>query len=167
MKNYLLIFVCVCIAACGMDKYTWKDTENKRTASNSCYEASIEPIHLYNASKHGYSSFKLRLQNKTDKDIVINWDKTLYIEAGGTKGLFVDQAMLDSKQIKLPDTVFPKGSYTQEIFPAACIIYSEGSYGWAYFHDYMPEGEKGVILSVTCDWKEVKEKMTVKLINNY
>ena len=42
MKNYLLIFVCLCISACGTGKYTWKDTENKRTASNPCYEVSIE-----------------------------------------------------------------------------------------------------------------------------
>jgi len=167
MKNYLLIFVCLYISACGIGKYTWKDTEIKRAANNPCYEASIEPTHLDNTPRYGFSSFKLRLRNKTDKDIVINWDKTFYVDAGGTKGLFVDQAMNDNRQVKSPDAVFPKGSYTHEIYPAACLLYSEGRYSSGYEHDYMPEGEKGVILSVTCDGNEVKEKMTVKLINKY
>lgn len=154
MKKYLLILLCLFISACGY-KYTWEDKSNERMISNQCFDASIEPYPNY---RKGFNSFLLNVRNKTDKDLTINWNRSFFIRDGATNGGldYQNRCYTNNKE---PDTIFPKGSFSKNVFPDVFLVpVFQGC-----DHEYLPEGDNGIMLSVICEGKEVQSKMNVRI----
>jgi|LWDU01.1.fsa_nt_gi hypothetical protein len=114
----------------------------------------------------GCSSFILTIKNKTDKDLEINWNKTMFIKDGQTSGGFMFEGVLysDRNNTKSPDIVFPGSTLQKEIFPSILVYYSSGRYG-GWRHDVIPSGRStGVYLTVNIDGKEVNKRITGSIL---
>ena len=153
MRKISALLLCLCISACV--RYTWEDPGNSRMISNNCFDASIEPSPKY---PKGFNSFLLNVKNKTDKELTIDWDRSFYIRGGATNGGidYMDRCHVDKKE---PGIIFPGGSFTTYIFPEFFLVEE-----WrGCDHEYLPVGDHGVMLSVTCEEKEFREKMNVRI----
>jgi hypothetical protein len=144
-------------------EYVWESQPARQHASNEHFDVELEPIFKKSISGFGpmgCQSFNLKLVNKTDKNIEINWNKTLYINKGQTSGDFMFEGIVykDRNNPKLPDIIFPKVEFNKVIYPNNLI-----SFYRSWYHNNMQQGENGVYLSVVIDGKEINEKLTVNL----
>lgn len=124
--------------------------------SNNCFDASIEPSPSY---PKGFNSLLLKVKNKTDKDVTIDWNRSFYIRDGATNGGLDNRNRCYTAK-KEPDTIFPGGSFSTYVYPDVLVVEE-----WrGCDHDYLPEGDNGVMLSVICEEKEVRVKMNVRIL---
>jgi hypothetical protein len=106
----------------------------------------------------------LTVKNKTNKNLELNWNKTLYIVNGQTSGGFMFEGVVykDRNNSKSPDVIFPNGTLSKAIWPNNLVYFSSGQYG-GWRHESLPPGENGVYLTVIVDGKEISEKITMNL----
>ena len=124
--------------------------------SNNCFDASIEPSPSY---PKGFNSLLLKVKNKTDKDVTIDWNRSFYIRDGATNGGLDNRNRCYTAK-KEPDTIFQGGSFSTYVYPDVLVVEE-----WrGCDHDYLPEGDNGVMLSVICEEKEVRVKMNVRIL---
>jgi len=104
----LIVIVCSCAP-----RYVWRFSSVK-TATNNYFVADIFPHCSY-----GCRSFSLTIENKTDKDIELDWNKTLYISNGTTSGGFMFEGVVykDRNNPKTPDIIFAKSKFSKTIWP--------------------------------------------------
>jgi hypothetical protein len=141
----------------------WKSEPETATVENEQFIAQIKPVWQYGTCR----GFVLTIVNKTDKNIEVNWNKTLYISGGQTSGGFMFEGVVykDRNNQKPPDVVFAKGTFTKTIWPNNLVSFSAGSayvYG-GWLNEAMPAGENGAYLSLSIDGKEVSERLVVLL----
>ncbi len=158
---YALVFLSGALLS-GCAFYEWHSVPAQQQVSNEYFNADITPI--CHTASYGYQEFRLSIQNKTDKNIEVNWNKTLYMAGGQTSGGFMFEGVMyiNRDNPKPPDIVFAHSSFSKTIWPCHLVHLSSGQYG-GWFNGPMPEGENGVYLSVTVDGKEVTERLTVNL----
>lgn len=129
---------------------------------NIYYSARITPI---DGSGAGFVGFELYVENKTDKEISIIWDKTLYLRKGFTNLAFLLPGVLyeECNSHHPPDIVFRNSVFHKKIWPCDLLSYhvEEGRRIWD--QDIMPEGENGVYLTVEAGGQEHNNKITVNL----
>lgn len=140
---------------------------------NDYFEATITPIFGNNIGsigfatgivyKGGCNAFNLEIQNKTDKNIEINWNKTMYISNGQTSGNFMYEGVIYSERNnpRPPDFVFAKSKFSKTIYPNNLVIYWDVNLGWR--HEFMGDGENGVYLTILVEGKEIGEKITINI----
>jgi hypothetical protein len=103
----------------------------------------------------------LKVKNKTDKDLTIDWNRSFYIRDGATNGGLDYQNRCYSGK-KEPDIIFPGGSFAKYVFPDVLLVpVFQGC-----DHEYLPEGNNGIMLSVICEEKEIREKMNMRICPN-
>ena len=129
------------------------------TTSNAVFEAKLTPV-----CSNGCTSFILSIRNLSDKDIELDWNKTLFIANGTTSGGFMFEGVLyrDRNNQKAPDMIFAKGTFTKAIYPNNLVEYRSGQYG-GWDHTSMGTGENGVYLTVKVGNEEIKEKITTNI----
>jgi hypothetical protein len=153
MREIALLLFCLCISACA--GHTWEDPSNNRMISNNYFDASIEPSPSY---PKGFNSLLLKVKNKTDKDLTIDWSRSFYLRDGATNGALDNRNRCYTGK-KDPDIIFPGGSFETYVYPDVLLVEE-----WrGCDHDYLPVGVNGVMLSVTCEGKEIREKMNVRI----
>lgn len=142
--------------AYGCTTYAWKSNPPTQTISSEYLYATITPV----CSHVGCTAFRLSVQNKTDKSLEINWNKTFYVYRGQTSGGFMFEGVLfrDRNSPKPADVVFADSTFSKVIWPNNLVEFSSN-----WYHRLMPAGEQGVYLSVTVDGKEINEKLTLTL----
>lgn len=161
----LIIIIIISFLICGccgtIVNVAWKDNPEIRKIENEYLEANITPI-LKKNTKGCYESFNLSIYNKSDKNIELNWNKTLYYANGQTSGGFMFEGIFyrDKNEAKLPDIILPKSQLSKIISPSILAVFYE-KYGW--YRKCMNAGEHGVLLTFAVDSKEINEKMTVML----
>ncbi|MDQ5988402.1 MAG: hypothetical protein CSYNP_04162 [Syntrophus sp. SKADARSKE-3] len=154
MRKYLLVVLCLCLSACGY-RYTWDDPGRTRMVSNKCFDASIEPSPNYSK---GFNSFMLKVANKANSDLTINWNKSFYVRNGATNGGIDYQSRCFTER-KEPDTIFPGGTFAKYIYPDVYLVpVFQGC-----DHDYLPLGKQGIMLTVLCEGKEIRERISVNI----
>ncbi len=124
------------------------------TASNQYFDATVTA---------GSTAFDLTIKNKTDKDLEIDWNKTLYIDSGTTSGGFMFEGVVYMKRNdpKPPDVVFAHGTFSKIIYPNNLVSFVSGRYG-GWTNGSLGFGETGVYLTVGVEGKEMHEKIIVK-----
>lgn len=147
----------------GCETYMWQSVPAQAQVSNDYFDADITPV----CNSEGCQAFRLRLLNKTDRNIEVNWNKTLYIAASQTSGGFMFEGLMymDRNNPKLPDIVFAHSLLSKTIWPSNLVYfydYVRGGGQWS--HHSMGAGENGVYLSVTVDGKEITERLTLDLV---
>ena len=138
----------------------WVSTPATATVENPAFTASITP----RCHGLGCEAFTFTLVNKTEKNLELDWNKTLFVTSGQTSGGFMFEGVVyrDRNNQKSPDIIFAKGSLTKTIWPNNLVSFSSGRYG-GWDHGSMPRGENGVYLTVILDGKELHEKLVVTL----
>lgn len=112
----------------------------------------------------GCNSFLIQLNNTTDQDVVVDWNRTFYVRNGQTSGTFMYEGIVYSKRSeqKSPDVVFPGGKLIKGIYPVNLVSYKSGQYG-GWSHDGMPAGENGIYFNIKIGEEEYKKKVISKI----
>ncbi len=167
MKRFASLVVSAVIAVtvligCAMGpRYVWNSAPETRTVSNDIFDAQLSPV----CTSSGCVSFVLTIKNKSDKNIELNWNKTLFISGGQTSGGFMFEGVVykDRNNPKSPDMIFAKGNLVKTIYPNNMVDFSGGKYGTGWYNAPMGSGENGVYLATLVDGKEINEKLTVNI----
>ncbi len=111
------------------------------------------------------NAFTLIIENKTNKDMEVDWNKTLYIAQGRTSGGFMFDGIVYAQRNapKPPDIVFKGGTFRKNIYPTNLVEFSSGKYG-GWRHQNMPQGLNGVYLTLRIGNEEINEKLTTSLV---
>lgn len=143
-------------------------TPEIQTVENSYYTAQFEPLA---EGKNYFDSFRLRVINKTQKDLEIDWNKTRYLYNGRDIGVFVFKGINPEniKNLTIPPDIIPAGqSFTKSISPLKLlarepIITGKGAKAGKITFGPIPTGENGIFLFIKQNGNTIKEKMTVKI----
>lgn len=156
-SGFILFLVLTFLGCATTIPYVWKSRPAKQEVSNDYFDAKLSPI----CSSWGCKAFLLSLENKTNKNLEFNWNKTLYIRKGQTSGSFMFEGVVykDRNNSKPPDIIFANSKLLKTIWPNNLVYFS--NYGWG--HESMGAGENGVYLSVIVNGKEVNEQLKLNL----
>jgi len=158
MSLIVLIAIGLGFSGCG-GTYHSVSIPTKISKENVYFTAKIEPTLASMIA--GYSAFNLKIQNNSNKDLEINWNKTYFIQGGQTRGTFMFEGILfiDRNNPKSPDIVFANGNYEKTIYPNNYVKFSQGS--WLHYGTGL--GKQGVYLTVNVDGKEIKQKIMIDI----
>lgn len=155
------IFVLL-IQGCGIsNSYMYEQIIPENKSNN--VEVTITPINPSMIA--GYSAFILKVNNNSNDDIEIDWNKTYFIDKGRTNGTFMFEGIVykyrDNQ--KASDIVFSKNQFSKVIYPNNYVTFSTtGTYSdWQ--HNGFGVGEFGIYLTLKVNDKEIKEKAFVKV----
>lgn len=166
MKFALIILTTLAISGCATDPI-WKSTPAKTQVENSLFIAELTPV--CPGGYYGCNSFEIAIKNKTNSNIELDWNKTLYVANGQTSGGFMLEGTVyaERNNPKQPDIIFSGGSFKKRIWPNQNVRYVSPDQsvdpGWR--NDRMGEGEHGIYLSVSIGGKVINEKLTTQIIS--
>lgn len=126
------------------DAHFDNDLLSAKITYSDCTKQSVQNV--------GCKAFIFQLTNKSKEDILIDWNKTVYIEDGQSSGGFMFEGIIykDRNAAKSNDVVFPGSTITKVIWPNNLVSYSPGRYsGWQ--HRHMPMAKNGVYLLISDD----------------
>lgn len=155
---------------CATAKKVWVASPVVQTTDNSYYNARMEPI---TRGHDFFVSFRLVINNKTDKDLTIDWNKTRYIRNGRIYGGFVFKGIKpeDVKNSTIPkDTILAKATFSKEISPYKLLArapvrdHSKGIAESAIQPGILPNGKNGILLVVRLNGKEIVEKIELDIV---
>ena len=143
-----------------------------KTVSNDLYEATLEPL---KAERYNYyNSFRLVFTNKTDKDLIVDWSDTFYLQNKRKYGLFGWEGLTFEELRGLkeePDLTVTGGkTETVVLFPLKLVGWKEEGVRMksnkpeaGYTLGVITPGENGMSLAVRQDGKLVREKILVTI----
>ena len=142
-------------------------TPEIQTVENSYYAAQFEPL---GEGKNYFDNFRLKLANKTQKDLEIDWNNTRYLYNGRDLGVFVFKGIQPEniKSLTIPPDVIPAGqSFTKDITPLKRLarepITGKGVKAGKITPGPIPTGENGIFLVIKQNGNTIKDKITVKI----
>ena len=142
------------------------------TVSNDLYEATLEPL---KAERYNYyNSFRFVFTNKTDKNLIIDWSDTYYLQNKrkygrfGWEGLTFEQ--LRGLQEEPDLTVAGGKTETVVIFPIKLLGWKEEGVRMksnkpeaGFTQGVITPGENGMSLAVLDNGKSLREQILVKI----
>jgi hypothetical protein len=111
-----------------------------------------------------YLSYDLTVTNKTNQDVEIIWDKTMYINENNTTNdgfVFGDETNYYDyyKDHQRKTTiVFAKDSMKKTLYPACLASFRRG---WS--HNYLPSGKTGVYLTAKVGDEVVTQRLYINI----
>jgi hypothetical protein len=173
MKDFVkIVFILICIVTLTMaagcaPTLVSISTPQIQTVDNSHYTAHFEPLA---DGKNYFDSFRLKVMNKTRKDLEIDWNKTRYLYNGRDIGVFVFKG-IQPENIKNstipPDTISAGQSFTKDITPLKLLarepLTGKGAKAGKITSGPIPTGESGIFLFIRQNGNTIKEKIAVKI----
>ncbi len=164
----LLLFLAACVPA---KTKTWVSTPSTREMQNADFSTQLTPL---KRDKEHFVSFRLQIGNKTDRELMIDWNQTRYLNNGKNFGKVVfpsiDPATIQ-KSIP-PATVPAGGTFIREIFPLKLVAFApirqdilDGE-GRGLFPGPLPQGRNTVDLVIYDGKRQIRQQMTVDIIQN-
>jgi len=165
---FILIFgVTLTIAAGCAPTFISISTPEIETVENSYYTAQFEPLA---EGKNFFDSFRLKVVNKTRKNLEVDWNKTRYIYNGRDIGVFVFKEIKPEniRSSTIPPDVIPAGqSFSKDITPFKLLarepLTSKGAKAGQITTGPIPNGNNGIFLFIKQNGNTIKEKMAVKI----
>jgi len=105
---------------CATVKY--KAVPPIQKATNEYFKSTMEPV-IFLSSGDSTSirplAFALTILNKTNKDLELDWNKTLFIQRGVTSGGFMFEGISyrDRNNSKSPNIIFANSRFWKFIYP--------------------------------------------------
>ena len=142
--------------------YSWQSDPEYSSIDNEFFTAEISRTFC---GPNGCKAFRLTIKNKTNKNLELDWNKTLYISNGQTSGGFMFEGVVykDRNNSKPPDIIFAGDEFSKDILPNNLVYFSNNKYNMGWKHRPMPAGENGVFLTIVVDGKEISGKSTMSL----
>lgn len=151
-------FISGCMVTPDMMKYKYTVTPDSLQQETNNYSIKIDPL-IYN---YQFTGFTLIIDNKSDKPVEVDWNKTLFINDGQTSGGFTYEGIVfaERNNPKMPDIVFPRSRMSKLIYPSNLVTYNapstaSGIYipgGWGKIP--IDGGNAGVYLTLRHEGKE-------------
>jgi hypothetical protein len=142
-------------------------TPEMQIVENSYYAAQFEPL---SEGKNYFDSFRLKIINKTQKNLEIDWNKTRYLYNGHDIGVFVFKGIKPEniKSLTIPPDIIPSGqSFTKDITPLKLLarepITGKSIKAGKITSGPIPTGKNGIFLFVRQNVNMIIEKITVKI----
>lgn len=157
-KPYSRVLILILlVSACGGSKHIWRSEPPLQSYSNRYFYVAAGPIILFD----GYGAFVIKVKNKSGKNILINWNKTIYIHNGNANGGLMFEGISYEKRNFLipPDIIQPKRTLAKILFPNNLILESNG----VWTHKPMKEGENALYVTLIANGKEIGSKFTFYL----
>jgi len=154
MKQSIVFFTCLILfVSCSYVQY---GTIPKSKFISGLYTATLEP---FCGDGCGYG-FVLTIENKTNKELELDWNKTLYIRNGETFGGFMLEGdKYITKELakqNTTDIIFTDQVFKKIIWPKKLVTYDE-----EWIHQELGEGEHGVYLSVKSGNESVTSRIYI------
>ena len=161
MKKSLVIFFLVSLFFCGCS-YTQYYIDSKKSGETDYTSVSVLPLCNPNEC-YTIVSMVITIDNKSNKTLEINWNRTLFIDNGQTRGGFMFEGIMYIKrhETRQPDLVFPQQTFSKQLFPVINVARDdEGN----WIHNELKQGEYGVSLLFTVDGQEMRTNSTFKIV---
>ena len=158
-----LLFLAACVPA-----KTWISRPTQQQVQNAEFSARLTPL---KRDKEHFVSFRLFIENKTARDLKIDWNRTRYLCDGKSYGpvVFSD---IDPASIKtsIPPAIIPaSGTFSKEVFPLKLVAFApvrkdilDGE-GRGLFPGPLPKGENTVDLAVYAGDRLLRQRITVNI----
>ena len=136
-------------------------------ARNDFFVAELEP--QLKEGQGFFTTFRLVLTNKTQKELSLDWENTFYLLNSIVKGRFLWEGVTwdGLKEVRgQPLVPIAAGeTLTAVIFPKQLLGRASGAApgGVQYTQGTLPEGENGIDLAVRQNGKVIREKMVVTI----
>jgi hypothetical protein len=156
-QSFLLFLVLIPWAGCSTTRIVWKSQPEVLKSSNPYFNVELS---VY-CEKDGCSGFNLFLENKTNKDLEIDWSRTFYLNQGKESGGFVFEGIIlrDKNLRSPPEIVVAHGVLSKRITPESLVYHD---IGWKY--RTMGPGDHGILLTVKADGREIRERLNLNLL---
>ncbi len=131
------------------------------------YDVVVSPIGPYpTGTQPYYNGLNLTVRNKTSHDLIIDWDKTLYLNGGQTDGRFMFPGIKykDCSAPKASDVVFAGRSFSKNIYPCVLVKFERGYSNATWVNGVLREGSHGVYLTLRANDSELKERLTINVV---
>jgi hypothetical protein len=173
VKNFLscslklaLVLILFFASSCAGKKLVWKSKPEFNTVENEYYIATITPV---KDNDHFFVSFYIDVDNKSDEELKIDWNKTMYISNGRMNGVFVFKGIRpeDIKNLTIPDDIILPGSKFKKVISPyktlaqAPVKKDSGDKGFS--PGILSNGQNGIHLVIRHEGKEIVEKVTFKI----
>ncbi len=136
-------------------------------AENDYCSLVIKPTSRYGLS-FGPEAFIISVQNKTDSTLEIDWNRTLFLDNGQSRGTFMFEGIkyADRNSQKAPDIIGPNSSFKKSIWPNGLVSppsrYGSWSHNSILGYD-VDTGTYGVSLAVKVDGKEIRQSVELTI----
>lgn len=149
------------LAGCTTVSPTW--TPPSSSQSLALVDAQIKPVCSY-AYCYGFS---LEMQNKTDKPVEIDWNRSFYTQNGQTNGGLMTEGVVVSQRnmLRAPDVILPNGKYLKTVWPNNFTQLNIGLASAEWINQMLPEGTQGVFITLKQGDREeyVKSEMSMAM----
>lgn len=145
-------------------KKIWTSTLVIQSADNQYYATKFEPIRVDGDFING---FRLTITNKSSQPLIVDWNATLYLYNNKNNGRFIFEGVDKNNVNDLPaDNIEAGKTLRKDIFPLKLIAWRQGP-GFvnlpAFSPGPVPEGQNGILLMITSDGSQVREKINVTI----
>ncbi len=153
----LWLILVLALTGCASTKTVWKCEPEVQRVSNETFDAQLS----VECEKTGCMGFVLFFENKSHRDIDIDWSKTVYLMNGEEGGGFVFEGIIlrNKKDRKALETVVAYGLSSRKIVPEALTV--AGKRGE---QPHLGPGEHGIRLVVRADGREITERLSVIIL---
>jgi hypothetical protein len=144
-------------AGCKTTRTVWKSQPDVLRSGNPYFNVELS-VHC---DTDGCTGFNLFLENKTNKDLEVDWSRTFYLNQRKKSGGFVFEGIiLKDRNLRKPsEIVVAHGVLSKRITPEI-LAYTDQ--GWTYRN--MGPGDHGILLSVKVDGREINEMLNLNLL---
>ena len=143
-----------------------------QTVGTPLFEVKLEPLHAEGYDY--YNRFRFEFTNKSNKELVVNWSQSFYLQNGKRYGRFGWQGLTFEQLRGLQDepdiATAPGGTEKLVIFPLQLIGWREQGVRMkaktpeaGFTHGVIPAGENGLSLAVLDNGKLVRKDILVKI----
>jgi len=164
---FLTVFIIGVMVGCATVKI-WSSSPSVQTISNDDFEVSFEP--LLKEGQKFYDRFQFRFKNKTDGQLIIDWQNSRYLQDGRKNGPFIFKGIKAEDIENLPsDTVAPGAELSKEIAPLRLVGLDKLSSRSIQPGEkpisagVIPTGEHGLLLVVKQGEKKIPVKIQLKI----
>jgi hypothetical protein len=149
--------------SCATEKI-WTSTPVIQSADNPHYATKFEPIRVDSDFING---FRLSITNKSSQPLMVDWNSTIYLFNNKNKGRFIFEGVDKNNVNDLPsDSIEVGKTLRKDIFPLKLIAWRQGA-GFvnlpAFSPGPVPEGQNGILLLVSRNGSQVREKLNVTI----
>jgi len=164
---FLTVYLIGAMSGCATVKI-WSSSPSTQLVTNNAFEASLEP--LLKEGQKFYDRFQFRFKNKTDGQLIIDWQNSRYLQDGRKNGPFIFKGIKAEDIENLPsDTVAPGAELSKEIAPLRLVGLDKLSSRSIQPGEksinagVIPAGEHGLLLVIKQGEKKIPVKIQLKI----
>ena len=164
-----ITLILVLITTQGAARQLWLSDPEIQLVETSIYDAQFQPLKNEN---NIFVAFNITVINKTEQDLIIDWNRSRYIHDGRGRGPFVFEG-IEPETIRNetipPDIIPPNGRMSKRIAPFRLIAFAPlgnpgvGIATKGISAGKIPAGENGIFLVARQGERDFRKKITVQI----